>query len=33
MEELVIAYLVAISGNPGAIIELDSGETNVYSDT
>ena len=27
--ELVIPYLVAISGKPGAIIELASGDTNV----
>lgn len=28
-EGLVILYFVAISGKPGAIIELASGETNV----
>lgn len=30
---LVIPYLVPTSGRPGAIIELPSGETNVYIDT
>ena len=28
-EELCISYLVAISGKPGAIIEVASGEINV----
>ena len=29
----VIWYLIATSGKPGAIIELASGDTNVYNDT
>jgi hypothetical protein len=31
--ELLMWYFLAISGNPGAIIEVDAGSTKVYNET